>query len=601
MINRFLLICSLLCFYLVIEAKENNQRSDIPKYIKKYNSTSFYVKLLDINARIYPDMLPDLEPGYTSVDVPRNYTLTMQVAVNTINNEQVEVNIEGLKNVTTLTPFIGNIEVNELLSVNVEGNSQTNYSYPYPQGVPPGNWIPYLIRLAPFNVLDVVKDSEGTSFNTIANTTSGFLLQLSIPETCDTGVYEGKVAVRVGNIVQNVPFSFKVYKTKVDSNYFLDCAHWLSELPENLKSGTPVVWWSEQHWKLLERIGKLLREDGNNMMFTPLVDSEYPLIETSWQNNKLSFDYTKFDRWILTFDTLGFKFFEGEHIKLLGTDLYIKNIAAGGTISLNAINMNVDCFKQTFLSDLNKHLSQKGMLNRYVQHIYDEPRTTAAPDEYKKYSAMLKRCMPGVKSIDAFINTPFLPQVFSDNVDIQVFNLHGMITNKNTLVKDRLDNGQGVWIYNTGAPAPPFPNRNLDKGLIEHRIWSWLCAKYKASGYLYWAVNEYRGVANEYQASIGPVPGGSQNPGHPPGNNWFYYRTSNGLVRSVRAIAFREGMVDIGLLNLLREHVQETAINNLINQVFRQGFESGINKGFEDVPANMNGIRKSILENLDAI
>ena len=74
-----------------------------------------------------------------------------------------------------------------------------------------------------------------------------------------------------------------------------------------------------------------------------------------------------------------------------------------------------------------------------------------------------------------------------------------------------------------------------------------------ADGYLYWAVNMYRD-ADPYKSSVGPLPNGSQNPGHPPGDNWLFYPGEDGLRGSMRMVAFRDGLIDHHLLKLLEEH-----------------------------------------------
>jgi hypothetical protein len=46
-------------------------------------------------------------------------------------------------------------------------------------------------------------------------------------------------------------------------------------------------------------------------------------------------------------------------------------------------------------------------------------------------------------------------------------------------------------------------------------------------------------------------PGEQLTVGHPPGDNWFYYRGPDGLRPSVRILAFREGLIDQTLLTML--------------------------------------------------
>ncbi|TZF86375.1 DUF4091 domain-containing protein (plasmid) [Pedobacter sp. BS3] len=609
-IRRMIALLALLSAYTIsAEAEELYKAFPIKKEANTGND--FQCKLLDLYARIYSDNFPVTEPGYQSVNIPRNYTLGMQLAITGSSTQQFTIVLDSVKNEEG-TSFTGGFAFRRLLPVHVEGNTQGSMIN-VPGGAFPDSWVPYLVRLAPFDVLEAVADTQTTAINVPAEEIAGVLLQIQVPTDCPIGHYQGNIKITGSlGIEKNIPVSFTVHKTVLPEDYFLDSTHWLSELPENLKSGTSVEWWSEAHWNLLERAGKMLREDGANTMFTPLVSTAHPLIQTLWnsQTKTLSFDYSRFDRWVHMFDSLGFKYFAGRHMKLMGSGLTIKDSVTGNTISLGSTQINFECFQQTFLKDLNNHLQTLGMLNRYVQHIYDEP-SPAALNEYKHYNNILKRTMPTVKSIDANSSHP---ELFTDMIGIQVFNLPGIILQKNDAVKDRLSQHKSIWLYNTSSPYPPYPNRHLDQPLIENRLWPWLCMKYNASGYLFWAANEYRGVPDEYQTSLGPLPNGSQNPGHPPGDAWLYYRSPNGLIPSMRIISFREGMVDATLLAKLRSANPSKAQELIAKLVFPE-IEQGqdlpfstyltraetIPKGYEDSPATFNAVRKEMLDYLDTI
>ena len=142
-------------------------------------------------------------------------------------------------------------------------------------------------------------------------------------------------------------------------------------------------------------------------------------------------------------------------------------------------------------------------------------------------------------------------------MDVQVFNLPGLNTYQE-LARARSTRGQNSWLYHCTSPYPPHPNRHIDCFLTESRLYPWLCFKLGAQGYLFWGANIYRG-ADEYKTSIGPFPNGSQNPGHPPGDNWFFYRTFDGLVPSTRMVSFREGVIDHALLTLLEQRAPAAA------------------------------------------
>lgn len=78
--------------------------------------------------------------------------------------------------------------------------------------------------------------------------------------------------------------------------------------------------------------------------------------------------------------------------------------------------------------------------------------------------------------------------------------------------------------------------------------------------------------ADPYRGSIGPLPSGSTDPGHPAGDNWMYFPGPDGLRGSMRMVAFREGLLDYHLISRLREidadaaqAIQDTIITKIID------------------------------------
>jgi hypothetical protein len=282
---------------------------------------------------------------------------------------------------------------------------------------------------------------------------------------------------------------------------------------------------------------------------TPLIDGREPLIPVSCtEQGTYEFDYARFDRWVEMFLDLGFNTFAGRHVVSMGPEVRVLNRTTGETEPLLKDAKDQEAwleFLPVFYRSLAQHLDERGWTDRYIQHQYDEPKDA---ERYEQLAALARTNMPGVRTIDA-INSR--PEVFSPLVDIHVFNLITLLRNAD-LAEQRRAEGKTAWLYHCTSPYPPYPNRHLDRPLSECRLWPWICNKWRADGFLYWAANLYRG-ADEYQTSIGPFPNGSQDPGHPPGDAWFYYRGPDGLRPSMRIVAFRSGLIDHTLLTMLAE------------------------------------------------
>jgi hypothetical protein len=561
------------------------------------------VKLLDEHYRIYPDRFPDSITLNQPINVPRNYTVCFQLALRSTVNEDCRVSLAEIKDDKGRSRGF-NLIVHQLLPVHVEGNTQGSLIN-HPGGEPPSSWKPFLIRMAPFDVLEAITDANANHLKLTGGQTSGALLQMHIAPDCPPGLYKG--IIKIEPYHREMPFLLRVHKTVLPSTFYLQSVHWLSALPENLKAGPPCEWWSEQHWNLLKRAGRLLIMNGDNVMFTPLINTRHPLIQTTIDTEgKISFQYKNFDRWVATFQSIGFKYFAGQHLSFLENDFLLKDKTSGRLVTLSKANTKLDWFTflELFLNNFYIHLEKIGIKNKYLQHIYDEP---ADINKYKQYEQIARRAMPGIKLIDA-VNSR--PASFSPMVDIQVFNFTGINQQLDKVVKQRRDAGKDVWLYNCSSPYPPYPNCHLDLPLTECRLWPWLCYKYGATGYLWWAANLYRGIKDEYKTSLGPAPDGT--PIHPPGDDWFYYRSIKGLIPSMRIISFREGMTDVTLLSMLQQS-DSTKVKKIMAQLIYPSITEGHNrsfkeylttadiipKGYETNPVIYDEARKEILNVLD--
>lgn len=180
--------------------------------------------------------------------------------------------------------------------------------------------------------------------------------------------------------------------------------------------------------------------------------------------------------------------------------------------------------------------------------------------------------------------------MISPLLDVHVFNLVTLLKNA-TLAESRRSRGKAVWLYHCTSPYPPYPNRHLDRPLSECRLWPWICYHLRAEGFLYWAANLYR-KADEYKTSLGPFPNGSQDPGHPPGDAWFYYRGPDGLRPSMRIVAYRAGLIDHTLLSTLGEVDPEAAAG-----IAREVFPSPT--AYSTDPAVYQAARRRVLLALD--
>lgn len=536
---------------------------------------------VDIHERLYPDRWP--KPiEVEAVSVPRGAPATFQFAV--------RAESEGAARLCITGDVPGKARFHWLESVHVEGNTQGSLKN-RPGGEVPEGWMDHLVRAAPFDTLEVLVESDAMPI--VAGQTHGVVLEFTVPRDAEPAAYEGALRIALGKEVKEAPFIFRVHPTALPDPLRLRSIHWLWPEPYNLTNGDVPEWWSEQHWQLLEAAGKQLRRFGDDTVYTPLVNYREPLIQIMRrQDGAYTFDYVRFDRWAELFFGLGFRYLSGHHvINLMHTHM-------GGTFVIDEATGRKEpmlndvkdqeawlAFLPIFYDSFYAHLKAKGWVDNYLQCQYDEPQDE---ELYKRLATLARKHMPGIRTIDAINSSR--QDIYSPLVDEQVFNLIGLSKNQDVAAQ-RVADGKGVWLYHCTSPYPPHPNRHIDCYLTESRLYPWLCYKLGANGFLYWGANIYRG-ADEYKTSIGPFPNGSQNPGHPPGDNWFYYRSPQGLRPSIRIVSFREGLIDHALLTMLEERDAELA-KRLVMKIAPDIVN------FERNPVAYHQTRVEILETLD--
>ncbi len=547
------------------------------------------VARVDALDRVFPDRPPPAASETKPIHIPRGGVAAFQFAVTSGRAGACRVRVGRITGPDGAA-FPGEERVFVLLPVHVEANTAGSMKT-RPGVKPPAGWMRYFVRAAPYDVAEVLAESDTLRLQ--PGRTAAALVEVAAPLTARPGRYAGALVAEAGGERAEARFAFVVHRTAAPPRPALHVTHWLWPQPKNLVQGDPPAWWSERHWRLLERAGRQLRAFGQDTIFTPLVNYRSPLIQIVRRaDGSYAFDYARFDRWVRLFFGLGFQTIEGHHIVSAPArwagGVYVLDEKTGRKEPLLPERGYGDAwlkFIPAFYRSLHAHLEAKGWTRRYVQHQYDEPRR---PELYRRLAELAKTYLPGVRTIDA-INSR--PQVFSRLVDIQVFNLL-ILERFRSLVAARSEAGRAVWLYHCTSPYPPYPNRHLDGPLTESRLWPWLCFRLGAQGYLFWAANNYRG-ADEYKTSIGPLPNGSQSPGHPPGDAWLFYRGPNGLRGSLRMVAFRDGLLDHALLTMLRRRNPAQA-----EAILRSVVPSP--KAAAREPAAYHRARRELLARLDA-
>lgn len=549
--------------------------------------------------RVYPDQAPPATDALAHV--PRGGRAYFQVA------------LQGAADAGALdlsaSPFVaadgkvlaGKVRIQVLRAVTVEAND-CGCAKTQAGKTPPRDVLESAARRAPFRVYEVLTENATVAFD--GRATYAAVARLDVPRNAQPGLYRGMLsAVSDGTIKASSSLDVQVHAAVLPERQALDATHWLWPEPQNLTDGPPPSWWSEGHWRLLEASGLALRDYGDTVMFTPLFSAEHPLITvsaTATGTRAWAFDFTRFDRWVTTFQRQGFSRFIGQHTGRSRTVL-THDPATGSAVSLK---FSEDDYQRNFLpafyAALHSHLRKRDWLGCYLQALADEPKAEALP-AYRRLSETFRKHMPGVNTVEA-LNHAF--DRYAAQVDVPAW-WYGYVYSQEwpDLIRLRASAGKANWIYYACTPRTPYPNSHLDQPLWRCRALPWVADYCLASGVLHWAANGYRG-ADPYASSVGPLPNGSTAPGHPPGDNWLFYPTARGLTGSLRMAAFQQGVEDYALLALLRRKDPESAARiagGIVREMVLDYPNKDIRSDYADIAGSYHEARQQLLARLDAL
>lgn len=358
-----------------------------------------------------------------------------------------------------------------------------------------------------------------------------------------------------------LPLSLKVYPatitdTRLFINNWMQMWHRGSELP--MPDRYTPEWWS------------ILRSYVRNMVEHR---QNWARVETMWivkfgrdENDKLTFDFSDFDRWVnILFDegidtiqSLQFAWRVGKWDEPYGVEIHdgrTKGYVGGKSYRGKMVapdSPEADEFYSQWFPAFRQHLIEKGWLDKFVQAVGDEPVTGNA-DSYTSASQLLKKYAPELPIIDAS-----LCQDLTGAIDIWVPTVEHLAQNWD-FFKQRKAAGDRLWFYNCVQPEGEWANRFIELPLLKTRITHWINYRYDIEGYLHWGYNFWRPFPWDNAADGTALQGGDAFIIYPKKDGF-------GFLDSIRWEAMRDGIEDHELLSQLGEK-NETAAQDLAKRI----------------------------------
>jgi hypothetical protein len=380
-------------------------------------------------------------------------------------------------------------------------------------------------------------------------------LAIFTPADARPGIYAGAIRIDAGKQKLTLSFHVQVFAAAVPKKQKLWVTNWLWFEQERMAKHYPQLKSDpDRYWNILQSIGRTMAEYKQNVVFVPV----RTLAKAHLVDGAIEYDFSLADRWIETFDQAGMAhLIEGGHLSgrlgggydspyVLPTDL-----VEGGTLvrkDLPADDPRAEQNLREFLRQLRKHLQDKGWLDRYVQHIHDEPHGTELPI-YKRFVHIVTEELPGVPTLDAISLHEDIPA--QEETTIWVPELGTFDDRLDAIASHKARGGQS-WYYICLAPRGNYLNRFIDFPSLKVRLLPWVNYRYGLTGYLHWGGNFWTDQPFE---NVQPDWGGGVT--LPAGDNAIVYPDPNhdGVFVSVRLEVMREGIEDYELLMEAAGHV----------------------------------------------
>ena len=433
------------------------------------------------------------------------------------------------------------------LSVHVAGPVETqvrHVGYVLVRANTPKSPADEVIRKAPARFPDPLY--EELPFSIPANETDAVWITLHAGASAAPGEYAGQAVFRAGaEVIGSMPFRVRVAGAVVPKQT-LKVTNWFNLDEEHLGRFFDLRNDQQRYWELLGNIAQVMSDHRQNVMLTPVLS----LTEARVEDGRVTYDFSRLDRWLDTFGRNGMtELIEGGHLldrengyrSALKVPAFVVENGQVRRDKLNADDPRAEAHMNSFLPAVYQHLQEKAVVGRYVQHILDEAHG-AEPSYYKRYAALVRKNMPGVKTIDA-IDQPASPVAPDCDIWVPVL---GKFDDHLAEIREHVSRGGGAWFYTCVFPQGRYLNRFIDYPLLKTRLLHWFNFRHDLSGYLHWGGNYWDG--DPYQNTEVVINAGQDL--LPPGDAFITYpwREKNTIRSSIRLEAMREGIEDYELL-----------------------------------------------------
>ncbi|TSA23037.1 DUF4091 domain-containing protein [bacterium] len=393
-----------------------------------------------------------------------------------------------------------------------------------------------LIRKAPGLFPDYL--SEDRSIAVPKDKFQSVWLTIDIPKDAAPGKYTGTLTIETDKGSKFLDMQLTVYPLTMPAKSNLYTTNWYQMNKKYHDFQKPF---DEQFFKLIEIYAKNMASHRQNVFRVEL----YSIAAELDREKSLHFDFTNFDRWVTIFEKTGAMsrietgfIAEFETGDWEDTKIVLKEREVLDQVTGKSIKMKGDAFLPQFLPAFEKHLKEKGWLEKTLFHISDEPCNHNVLS-WREASDFVHTYAPSVRRIDAIEGT-----YFDDRLEVWVPKLDEL-TNWWEIYKKRQAEGNELWYY-MAMSTTTYPNRFIDSPLIETRLLHWLNYRFGITGYLHWGYNQW--ASDDPYTQLGLTQ-------HGIGSDCLVYPKRDGILNSIRLEQERNSLSDYEYFWLLEQEM----------------------------------------------
>ncbi|MGZ3914456.1 MAG: glycoside hydrolase domain-containing protein [Flavisolibacter sp.] len=394
-------------------------------------------------------------------------------------------------------------------------------------------------------------------FELPAKTLRPIWISVNIPSGAAAGIYKGTIEVRTENssslLNVNLRVQNQLLPKPTEWKHRLDLWQnpWVVAWVNNVKP------WSEEHKLLLKKHLKMYAEAGGKYITTygvhsPWADNSYSIEETmiDWIKRKdggWKFDYKIFDEYVQLAMSLGIDKAITVYTPVPWGFRFRYLDEKTGNYLYETWPPDSKAFKSfwnIFLTDLKKHLEQKGWFEKTYLGINENEmgQTLAAIKVIKEHSKKWKITYAGNwhKELDSLLDDYCF--LYGNESDVDV-------------VRQRAARGQTTTYY--VCCNPPVPNNFVFSPPAEGRWMGWYTTAHGYDGFLRWAYDAWPADAQR----------DARHTFWPAGDCFMVYPGGNSCIRFEK---LREGISDFEKIRILKEkaaHSQDKTVQALLQQL----------------------------------